>query len=118
MAASTTVVTSQGKARPPALSGLSARNVRPLLLSPALPLPKLPSKETLLAAENIAHAICAPVPHWQLVFTIPKRLRTVREEKGVEYAIEYAGYVSEKYIRRYTMPSQQETGSALEKLFG
>ena len=45
-------------------------------------------------------------------------LRTVREEKGVEYAIEYAGHVSEKYIRRYTMPSEQETESALEELFG
>lgn len=45
-------------------------------------------------------------------------LRKVREEKGVEYAIEYAGHVSEKYIRRYTMPSEQETESALEELFG
>ncbi len=45
-------------------------------------------------------------------------LRKVREEKGVEYAIEYAGHVSEKYIRRYTMPSQQETEAALEELFG
>ena len=33
-------------------------------------------------------------------------LRKVREEKGVEYA------------RRYTMPSEQETESALEELFG
>ena len=45
-------------------------------------------------------------------------LRKVREEKGVEYAIEYAGHVSEKYIRRYTMPSEQETESVLEELFG
>jgi len=45
-------------------------------------------------------------------------LRKVREEKGVEYAIEYAGHVSEKYIRRYTMPSEQETESTLEELFG
>jgi integrase/recombinase XerD len=45
-------------------------------------------------------------------------LRKVREEKGVEYAIEYAGHVSEKYIRRYTMPSEEETESALEELFG
>ncbi len=45
-------------------------------------------------------------------------LRKVREEKGIEYAIEYAGHVSEKYIRRYTMPSQEETESALEELFG
>ena len=45
-------------------------------------------------------------------------LRKVREEKGVEYAIEYAGHVSEKYIRRYTMPSERETESALEELFG
>ena len=35
-----------------------------------------------------------------------------------EYAIEYAAYVSEKYIRRYTMPSEQETESALEELLG
>jgi hypothetical protein len=45
-------------------------------------------------------------------------LRTVCEEKGVEYAIEYAGHVSEKYVHRYTMPSQQETEPALEELFG
>jgi hypothetical protein len=32
-------------------------------------------KRTLLAAETIADTICAPVPHRQLVFTIPKRLR-------------------------------------------
>jgi len=53
-----------------------------------------------VAHQFVAHAICAPSLHRQLVFTIPKRLRTVREEKGVEYAIEYAGHVSEKYIRR------------------
>jgi len=45
-------------------------------------------------------------------------LRTVREEKGIEFAIEFAGHVSEKYIRRYTMPSEQETESVLEELFG
>ena len=45
-------------------------------------------------------------------------LRKVREETGVEFAIEYAGHVSEKYIRRYTMPSEQETEAALEELFG
>ena len=45
-------------------------------------------------------------------------LRKVREEKGVEYATEYAGHVSERYIRRYTMPSQEETEAALEELFG
>lgn len=45
-------------------------------------------------------------------------LRKGREEKGVEYAIEYAGHVSEKYIRRNTMPSEHETESALEELFG
>ena len=32
-------------------------------------------KRTILVAETIAHAICAPVPHRQLVFTTPKRLR-------------------------------------------
>jgi hypothetical protein len=32
--------------------------------------------------------------------------------------IEYAGHVSEKYIRRYTMPSEQETELALEEIFG
>lgn len=32
-------------------------------------------KRTLLVAETVAHTICAPVPHRQLVFTIPKRLR-------------------------------------------
>ena len=29
----------------------------------------------MLAAETIAHTICQAVPHRQLVFTIPKRLR-------------------------------------------
>ena len=37
--------------------------------------PSCHQKRSLLAAETIAHAICAPVPHRQLVFTIPKRLR-------------------------------------------
>lgn len=45
-------------------------------------------------------------------------LRKVREEKGIEYAIEYAGHVSEKYIRRYTMPSREEKEGVLEELFG
>jgi integrase len=45
-------------------------------------------------------------------------LRKVREEKGLEYAIEYAGHVSEKYIRRYTMPSREEKEATLEELFG
>jgi hypothetical protein len=37
--------------------------------------PSCHQKRTLLTAENIAHTICASVPHRQLVFTIPKRLR-------------------------------------------
>jgi len=37
--------------------------------------PSCHQKRTLLAAETIAHTICAAVPHRQLVFTIPKRLR-------------------------------------------
>ena len=37
--------------------------------------PSSHQKRTLLAAETIAETICAPVPHRQLVFTIPKRLR-------------------------------------------
>ena len=45
-------------------------------------------------------------------------LRTVREERGIEFAIEYAGHVSEKYIRRYTMPSANEQEDTLEELFG
>lgn len=45
-------------------------------------------------------------------------LRKVREEKGIEYAIEYAGHVSEKYIQRYTMPSDAEKEATLEELFG
>jgi len=36
----------------------------------------------------------------------------------IEYAIEYAGHVSEKYIRRYTMPSREEKEDVLEELFG
>ena len=45
-------------------------------------------------------------------------LRRVREEKGLAFAIEYAGHVSEKYIRRYTMPSREEKEATLEELFG
>ena len=37
--------------------------------------PSCHQKRTLLAAETIAQTICDPVPHRQLVFTIPKRLR-------------------------------------------
>ena len=37
--------------------------------------PSCHQKRTLLAADNIAHTVCAPNPHRQLVFTIPKRLR-------------------------------------------
>jgi len=37
--------------------------------------PSCHQKRTLLAADNIADSVCAPVPHRQLVFTIPKRLR-------------------------------------------
>jgi len=32
-------------------------------------------KRSLIFADQIAHEICAPVPHRQYVFTIPKRLR-------------------------------------------
>ena len=37
--------------------------------------PSCHQKRTLLVADSIAHGICAAVPHRQLVFTIPKRLR-------------------------------------------
>ena len=37
--------------------------------------PSCHQKRTLLASQTIAQTICAPVPHRQLVFTIPKRLR-------------------------------------------
>ncbi|MDA0842004.1 MAG: transposase, partial [Planctomycetota bacterium] len=37
--------------------------------------PSCHQKRTLLTAETIAQTICAPAPHRQLVFTIPKRLR-------------------------------------------
>ena len=36
--------------------------------------PNWHQKRTLLAAKMTAHTICAPVPHRQLVFTIPKRV--------------------------------------------
>ena len=45
-------------------------------------------------------------------------LRKVLEERGIEYAIEFAGHVSEKYIRRYTLPSQEKQEAVLEELFG
>jgi hypothetical protein len=37
--------------------------------------PSCHQKRSLLAAHTIAHTVCATVPHRQLVFTIPKRLR-------------------------------------------
>ena len=37
-----------------------------------------PHSISRMAADSIAGAICAPVPHRQLVFTIPKRLRLAR----------------------------------------
>lgn len=37
--------------------------------------PSCHQKRTLLAAETITHAVCATVPHRQLAFTIPQRLR-------------------------------------------
>jgi hypothetical protein len=37
--------------------------------------PSCHQKRTLLAAQTLAQTICAPVPHRQIVFTIPKRLR-------------------------------------------
>ncbi len=37
--------------------------------------PSCHQKRTLLAAQTIAHTICAAVPHRQIVLTIPKRLR-------------------------------------------
>ncbi len=37
--------------------------------------PSCHQKRSLLAAHAIAHTVCATVPHRQLVFTIPKRLR-------------------------------------------
>ena len=37
--------------------------------------PSCHQSRTLLAAETTAHTTCAAVPHRQLVFTIPKRLR-------------------------------------------
>ena len=37
--------------------------------------PSCHQKRSLLAGDTIAHTICAAVPHRQLVFTIPKRLR-------------------------------------------
>jgi integrase/recombinase XerD len=73
--------------------------------------------------KKIAGQANAPLPAKEHIDAHPHilrhtMLRRVREEKGLEYAIEYAGHVSEKYIRRYTMPSEQETESALEELFG
>jgi hypothetical protein len=37
--------------------------------------PSCRQKRSLMTAETIAQTICVPVPHRQLVFTIPKRLR-------------------------------------------
>jgi len=46
--------------------------------------PSCHQKRTLLAAETIANTICQPVPHRQLVFTIPKRLRLYcRYDRGL-----------------------------------
>jgi site-specific recombinase XerD len=45
-------------------------------------------------------------------------LRKVADEKGIRYAMEFAGHVSPNYIRRYTMPSREEKEAVLEELFG
>jgi len=37
--------------------------------------PSCHQKRSLIFADQVAHEICAPVPHRQYVFTIPKRLR-------------------------------------------
>jgi hypothetical protein len=37
--------------------------------------PSCHQKRALLTALHAAEEVCAPVPHRQLVFTIPKRLR-------------------------------------------
>ena len=37
--------------------------------------PSCHQKRSLLSAQRVAEEVCLPVPHRQLVFTIPKRLR-------------------------------------------
>ena len=49
--------------------------------------PSCHQKRTLVTGETIAGTICAPVPHRQLVFTIPKRLRIYcRDDRAERYA--------------------------------
>ncbi len=46
--------------------------------------PSCHQKRSLLAAHAIAHTVCATVPHRQIVFTIPKRLRIYcRYDRGL-----------------------------------
>ena len=62
-------------------------------------------KRTLLAAETIAETICAPVPHRQLVFTIPKRL-TVWQNKVFDLLLA-AGMIDQETVDQETV--DQET---------
>lgn len=69
--------------------------------------PSCHQKRSLLAAHTIAQTICTPVPHRQLVFTIPKRLRIYcRYDRGLLGELARAAW--ESVVEVYRQVLQRE----------
>ena len=67
-------------------------------------------KRTLLAAQTIAGTICAPVPHRQLVFTIPKRLRIYcRHDRGLLGELARAAWLTVAEVYRQVLDRDDVT---------
>ncbi len=66
--------------------------------------PSCHQKRSLLAAQTIAQTICAAVPHRQLVFTIPKRLRIyARYDRSLLGALAGAAWQSTVEVYRQVL---------------
>ena len=67
-------------------------------------------KRTLLAAQTIGHTICAPVPHRQIVFTIPKRLRIYcRYDRGLLGKLARAAWLTVVEVYRQVLDRDDVT---------
>ena len=72
--------------------------------------PSCHQKRTLLAAETIANNICQAVPHRQLVFTIPKRLRIYcRFDRGLLGQLAQAAWSTVVEVYRDVLQRQDVT---------
>ncbi len=72
--------------------------------------PSCHQKRTLLAAETIANNICQAVPHRQLVFTIPKRLRIYcRHDRGLLGQLAQAAWSTVAEVYRDGLQRQDVT---------